>query len=327
MLTSRKSIMYIGTPLIVLILALLPFTGINLSWFQILFTFFIYLSLAQMWNLLAGYGGLISLAQPAFIGIAAYTMAITLWYKLPIPIPIVVLMGGVAAVFMAALISGPVFRFGGGLYFAIGTLMLPVILRYWFNSWTPDPTGKVGGGAGFAIKIPLAIEHFYWIGLTIAFISTAAVFFILRSKYGLGIKAIRDDATAAASSGINVFKVKFFLFVFCAFITGLVGAVYYIFVGYVEPKSAFDITWTINQIVPVVLGGIGIVSGPFVGTAIFIVLYFVLAGDPAVDLFIKGSVVVIVLLIAPEGIAGLFRKVINKRINAGLTRVNKNKIQ
>ena len=299
----------LGAILILLVLLfLLPVVGVQITWLQKLFTFFVFLSLAQIWNLLAGFGGMVSLAQPAFLGFAAYTMAICLWLRLPIPAPGLVILGGVLAALLAVLVSVPVFRFGGGLYFAIGTLLLPTILSNWFNSWTPDPTGRVGAGAGFSIRIPITIQAFYWIGLIVAIMITASVFILMHSKYGLGIRAIRDDSGAALSSGVGVFRVKFYLFVFGAFLTGLVGVIYYMYIGYIEPQSSFNMNWTVNQIVPVVLGVIGTLAGPFLGTIVFIVLYYALSGNPSIDLFIWGGIVVIMLLIDPEGIMGLVRK-------------------
>lgn len=172
---NQRDRLFLGLSILLcILLAVIPLFGIGLGWIQILFTFFIYLSLSQMWNLLAGYGGLISLAQPAFIGLSAYVVAILLWVGWPIPIALAVLLGGLGAGLLAALISRTVFKFGG-LYFAIGTLMLPVILRYWFNSWTPDPAQKVGSGAGFALKTSITLEQFYWIGLLVAVISTGSL--------------------------------------------------------------------------------------------------------------------------------------------------------
>lgn len=304
----RNTLILGATALLLVLFIILPFIGVQITWLQKLFTFFIFISLAQIWNLLAGFGGMVSLAQPAFLGFAAYTMAILLWLKLPIPAPGLVILGGLMAALLAVLVSVPVFRFGGGLYFAIGTLLLPTVLSYWFNSWTPDSTGRVGAGAGFSIRIPITIQAFYWIGLVVAVIITCSVLLLMRTKYGFGIRAIRDDSSAALSSGVNVFRVKFFLFVLGAFLTGLVGVIYYMYIGYIEPQSSFDMNWTVNQIVPVVLGGIGTLAGPFLGTIVFIVLYYALSGNPSVDLFIWGGIVVIMLLIDPEGIMGLVRK-------------------
>lgn len=291
-----------------IILAVVPFAGLSYSWIQIIFTFFIFLAVSQLWNLLAGYAGLVSLGQPVFIGLATYVVAIMLWAEVPLPLLVIIIIGGIAALVFAALISTAVFRLGG-LYFAIGTLIIPEILKFFFNTWSPDPAGRVGGGAGFAIRIPsMSLTDFYYVGLIVAVIVTFITLFILHSKFGLGIKAIRDQVTAAAAYGVDVFKMKFRLFLLTSFLTGLSGIAYYFFVGHIEPVSAYGVNWTMNMIIPAVLGGMGTFLGPFIGTAIFTAMYFLLAGFPAIHLIVKGIIVVVVLITIPGGIVDVISR-------------------
>ncbi|MBW1802149.1 MAG: branched-chain amino acid ABC transporter permease, partial [Deltaproteobacteria bacterium] len=118
--------------IIIIVLAILPVIGIPHEWLLYLFLFFAYLAMANMWNLLAGYCGLISLCQPAFLGLAGYTLVIFTWSGLPFYLGIIV--GGIIAAAFAVVISVPVFRMSG-IYFAVGTLIVPEILRIVFFLW------------------------------------------------------------------------------------------------------------------------------------------------------------------------------------------------
>ena len=150
----------------VIILALLPLVGAPRSWLLYVFLFFIYLAMANMWNLLAGYSGLISLCQPAFLGLAGYTMTIGTWVGIPWWIG---LIGGafVAALF-ALVISVAVFRLSG-VYFAIGTLVVPEALRMVFYLWRPVGGQMHGAGAGYMIKGigDVSTSVIYWLALIV----------------------------------------------------------------------------------------------------------------------------------------------------------------
>src|SRR4030043_156917 len=145
----RRQWGWVSSIILILLLAALPIIGIPRVWFLYIFLFFIYLALANMWNLLAAYSGLISLCPAAFIGLAGYTMAILTWFGWPYYIGII--LGSIAAALFAVLISVPVFRMKG-IYFAIGTLVVPEILRYVFTLWAPVGKPVYGGGGGFLVK-------------------------------------------------------------------------------------------------------------------------------------------------------------------------------
>jgi len=132
---------------------------------------------------------------------------------------------------------------------------------------------------------------------------------ILRSKLGLGLAAIRDNDSTAASSGINVFRLKLYSFVIAAFVTGIAGSIFYIHQAYIEPLSAFNISWTMIAILGVVIGGLRIQVGPIIGAAIVTMLHFLLARYAGISLLIQGTILVGIMLAAPQGIMGLIRKV------------------
>jgi len=299
------------TPLIVatVLLALFPVIGVPQAWLLYLFLFFIYLTLANMWNLLAGYCGLISLCQPAFIGLGGYTLAILVWIGVPIYLGIIA--GAIVAALFAVIISTPVFRLSG-IYFAIGTLIVPEILRIIFLIWRPVGGVLYGKGAGYAVKgasLVSSVES-YWLALIICIVSILCMRYILRSNMGLGLSAIRDNVGTAASSGINVFKLKFYSFIISASITGLAGAVFYISQGFIEPTSAFNVKWTMILILATVIGGIRIEEGPAVGAVIVVFLHFFLARYGGVSLLIQGIILVTIMLLAPQGIMGSIRRAV-----------------
>ena len=296
-------------PLIVaiVVLALFPVIGVPRAWLLYIFLFFIYLSMANMWNLLAGYSGLVSLCPAAFIGLAGYTLAIGSWFGLPWYLGVIA--GSIVSALFAGLISFPVFRLKG-IYFAIGTLVVPEVLRYVFTIWAPIGKPIYGGGSGYTIKgiADVSGSHTYWMALVIGAASIFLMRYILRSKLGSGLAAIRDNEITAASSGINVFSLKLSSFVIAAFVTGLAGAIFYLYQGYIEPVSAFSVRWLVIIILATVIGGEGTEEGPVLGTIVVVVLYFLLARYADISLIIQGSILVVIMLLAPQGIMGFVRK-------------------
>ncbi len=292
---------------IIVVLALFPIIGVPRVWLLYLFLFFIYLTMANMWNLLAGYSGLISLCPAAFIGLAGYTMTIMTWLGLPYYVGI--LPGGIVAALFAILISVPVFRLRG-IYFAIGTLVVPEILRFVFLLWKPVGGAIYGRGAGYTVKGVAGVPQslIYWSSLAIGILSIFIMRYVLRSKLGTGLAAIRDNDGTAASSGINVFNLKLFSFVISAFVTGIAGTIFYVYQGYIEPASAFNIRWLITIMLATVIGGEGIEEGPVVGTIIVVFLYFLLARYAEISLIIQGIILIGIMLLVPQGIMGFLRR-------------------
>jgi branched-chain amino acid transport system permease protein len=303
-LKERATLTILGTAVV---LAFLPIIGMPDTWLLYLFLFFAYLSMVNMWNLLAGYCGLISLCQPAFLGLAGYTLVIFTWSGLPFYLGIV--FGGVIAAAFAAVISVPVFRLKG-IYFAVGTLIVPEILRIVFYLWKPVGGELQGGGAGYMLKgvSGLTLNKNYWFALVIGIGSVLLVRSILRSEMGLALAAIRDNDRTAASSGVNVFGLKAYAFVIGGFVTGVAGAVFFIYQEYIEPASTFNVRWTMTLMIATVLGGMGTQEGPIIGTVIVVALHFLLARYEGISLLIQGIILVAVMLLVPQGIAGTLRE-------------------
>ena len=292
----------------ILLLAALPKLGLPQEWILYVFLFFVYLAMANMWNLLCGYSGLISLCQPAFVGIAGYTLVILVW--IGVPFYVAIAAGGIIAGLFAVLISIPVFRLRG-IYFAIGTLVVPEALRILFLLWRPVGGKLAGGGAGYMLRGMggVTVAHYYWIACVVGIGSFFLIRLILRSKLGLGLAAIRDNDRSAASSGLNVFRLKLYSFVIATFVTGIAGAVFYLYQGYIEPGGAFSIQWTMIPILATVIGGISTEAGPIIGTVVVVFLDFLLARYAGFSMLIQGAILVGIMLLAPQGIMEIGRQV------------------
>jgi len=292
----------------ILLLAALPKLGLPQEWILYVLLFFVYLAMANMWNLLCGYSGLISLCQPAFVGIAGYTLVILVW--IGVPFYVAIAAGGIIAGLFAVLISIPVFRLRG-IYFAIGTLVVPEALRILFLLWRPVGGKLAGGGAGYMLRGmgEVTVAHYYWIAYVVGIGSFFLMRLILRSKLGQGLAAIRDNDRSAASSGINVFKLKLYSFVIAGFLTGIAGAVFYLYQGYIEPGGAFSIQWTMIPILATVIGGIGTETGPIIGTVVVVFLDFLLARYAGFSMLIQGAILVGIMLLAPQGIMEIGRQI------------------
>ena len=135
---------------------------------------------------------------------------------------------------------------------------------------------------------------------------------------GLGLAAIRDNERAAASSGVDTFRIKVYPFLIAAVITGLAGAVFYIYQGYIEPSSTFNVKWTMLILLATVIGGLRTEGGPIIGTIIVVFLYFLLARYAGYSLLIQGIILIVIMLLSPQGIVGIMR---NTRFYRALSRL------
>ena len=266
----------------------------------LIFTLFgLYLSLAQMWNLLAGYTGLISLGQQIFIGVGAYTLAVlTLYFGWPIWLSI--LVGGLLCAGLALLLSIPLFRMSG-VYFAIGSWIVAETLMIWFSNWSYT---KKGMGLFIKAAYKVSIHQVYYASIIIGFCSVLLVYFLLKSKLGLALMAMRDDVGAAEGIGINSFRSKLGCFLIASFVTGITAGVLYLNQVFVQPYSAFGIEWTVRLCFIVIIGGIGTIEGPIIGTLIFVLLQQYLAEYASISMILLGSISVVVMLVFPKGIVG-----------------------
>ena len=269
----------------------------------LLYLVFVNTSLAQSWNLLGGYTGLISLGHAAFFGLGAYATAM-LTAQLNLPFYVAAIAGGLVAAAFSAVISIPTFRFRG-IYFAIGTLVVSEALRIWMINW--EFTGGAQGvhlppGSGTSLK------GFYYIMLVVAAGTTLLLSYVLRTKLGLGLRAIRDNEDSALNMGVNTFRTKLYAFLISAFIAGLTGGIHATKMGSIEPYSIFSAAWTFAAINIVIIGGMGTVLGPILGAIFITYLSDYLADYHTFHLVITGVILILVIRFVPAGIWGQISK-------------------
>ncbi|MDR3305826.1 MAG: branched-chain amino acid ABC transporter permease, partial [Clostridiales Family XIII bacterium] len=259
----------------------------------------LYCTLGQMWNLMAGYTGMVSLGQQIFIGLSGYNVAIFAT-TFGLPFWAGMFCGAAVSVVFAVALSFLLFRMKG-MYFAIATWITSEALKILFTSWK-----FVNMGGGMSIKLrpyPTAFD-IYYISLTLAVGAFLVVFFVLNSRIGLGLKAMRDDDEAAASVGVNIFKSKLICFMMSAFVTGLCGALFYINQGSIFPGPGFGISWTVAAVFIVIIGGIGTITGPIIGAIIYVFLSEYLARYQGYSMIILGIIAIAVIIGLPYGILG-----------------------
>jgi ABC-type branched-subunit amino acid transport system permease subunit len=265
---------------------------------------FILMAMASMWNLLAGYAGLVSVGQQAFVGLGAYFVLILAQHGTNpfLALPVAAVACGVVAVPLWLL----VFRLRGG-YFAIATWVVAsacelVIIRFpSLGSGTGAPLpGMTGLGA------TLLGAYTYWISLAVVVVVVATVFLIMRSRLGLVLTAVRDDEVGARSAGARVSGARRAVFLVAAIGCGAAGALLIISQLDVEPASAFSVQWSAEMIFATIIGGIGTIEGPIVGSIVFFALQHLLSSYGAWYWITFGLVAITVALWAPRGLWGLF---------------------
>jgi len=263
-----------------------------------------FLVLAQMWNLLAGYAGLVSIGQQAYVGLGGYVL-IVLADDLGVDPFLAVPLAGVAAAGFALPTAALVFRFRGG-YFAVGTWAVAEVYRLLIANTT-----ALGRGTGRTLKavFPLARETrelvTYGLAVAVGVGAMAAVYFYLRSRRGVGLMAVRDSEPASESLGVDVFRTRLTVYLIAAFGTGVTGALIYLNLLRISPDAAFSINWTAYTIFIVVIGGLGTLEGPIVGAVVFFLLRELLADYGAWYMILLGSLAVLTMMCYPQGLWGL----------------------
>lgn len=319
--TRTRASTLVALPAIVLVvLAIAAPALVSRGVLQDLFFILTMLTLAQFWNLLAGYGGLVSVGQQAFVAIGAYTLfgAVILWGLDPV---LAIPLAGVAAALLAVPTAFFAFRLQGA-YFAIGTWVIAEVARLLVAQWR-----AVGGGTGtslprdalsdmmlvdvigdlFGARSSAARDMLaYWLAVLLAVATIAGIYALLRTRRGLALAAVRDNAEAAKSVGVDATRMKWFVFVTAAFGTGVAGALIYLQKARISPDAAFSVTdWTAYVIFIVVIGGIGTIEGPILGVLVFYLLQTLLADFGSWYLMILGLIGIAVMLFAPRGLWGL----------------------
>ena len=268
-----------------------------------LLNIFLYITLGSMWNLMSGFTGMTSLGQQTFIGLAGYSLAVmTATYGMSYWVGF--LVGGAVGAAVSLILAVILFRMRG-MYFAVATWVIAEALKTFFTSWTYV---KQGAGMSVSVSPYPSTRTIYFIALTLCIIAMAVIYLLLKSRIGLGLTAMRDDADAASSVGVNIFKSKLLVFVICAIFTSLAGAVFYLNKGNIYPTGGFGISWTVSVVFIVIIGGIGTMAGPVVGAVVYVLLSEVLSKFPGWSNIILGVIAILVILFLPDGIMGTLQK-------------------
>ncbi len=305
---SREAVLVGGLALAIVIFACAPWWA-GRSDLRLFGEFFSLLSLAVLWNLLAGYAGLLSVGQQAFVGLGGYALFIVaakLGLSPYLAFPLAAVTGAVIAAVFAPLL----FRLNGA-YFAIGTWVAAETISLCFGM-----IPELGGGAGMSLPTDVVTQiaatradreaYIYWMLLTMGMGTLIGAYLLLRSKAGLAIMAIRDNALAAGSLGIDIWRTKFMVYVGVAAVTSVLGAVIFLQKLRISPDSAFSVNdWTVYVIFIVVIGGVGRLEGALIGTILFFVTRELLADLGAVYLIVLGVLAIAVMLISRAGVWGI----------------------
>jgi len=307
--STRASRIFTPLALVVLLaLATLPYWG-GPGDMRLVAEMAYYLALAMLWNLLAGYAGLVSVGQQAYVGLGAYAFFYLTGSVGMHVYPAMALAGPIAGL-ISIPVAFAVFRLRGH-YFAIGTWV--VAESFALGASLIEELGA-GSGMSLTPKIVRQVASSrsdretveYWMSLGICVIVFAVVYLILRSRNGLALTAIRDSEPASSSLGVNVFRTKLFIYVATAACTGLVGSLIFLQKLRLSPEAGFSINdWTVVVIFMVVVGGIGTIEGPIIGMLIYIVLRELLADFGSFYLILMGAIAVLIMLKAPGGVWGL----------------------
>jgi branched-chain amino acid transport system permease protein len=272
---------------------------------RVMLQLFMWIALAQSWNLISGLTGYVSFGHVAFFGMGSYTTAILVVKGVAWPLAAVA--GGVMAVVLAFVIGWPCLRLKGP-YFAIAMLGLNEVLRVMASYFE----GLTGGGLGLSLPtLDASVRIYYAMGL-VAVAVTGVTYLIVTSRFGLRLMTIREDEVAAEAMGINTFRYKIYAFLLSAAAPGIVGGLAARDMGYIEPISVFPLVTTITMIVMVLFGGKGTIWGPVLGAVIlFTFQELVWAHFPHAHQVLLGAIIVTVVLLMPRGILGVLQQKYN----------------
>lgn len=285
----------------------------------------LYAGLAQGWNILGGYCGQVSLGHALYFGIGAYVSTL-LFVWLGVPPSLGIFAAGAVAGVAALLVGWPAFRLSGH-YYAIATLVVGEIGYLLFLNWD-----FLGGATG--ITIPFKTESlldlqfrtsklpFFYLTLAYAALAWLLAWLLEGSRLGFVWRAVRDDRVAARSLGVGILPSKLAAAALSGGLTGMGGAIYAQYVGYIDPDSVMTGALSILIALPAVIGGVGTLWGPLLGAAVQVPVSeltrsYLGGSGSGVDLMIYGGLIVLVALARPEGLFGLVAR--KRRLDAGFS--------
>ena len=300
---KRAFLVALGLTLVALAIYPMHGTGYGV---RTMLQLFMWIALAQSWNLISGLTGYVSFGHVAFFGMGAYTAGILIG-TLGWAWPTACLAGGVMAMVLALVIGWPCLRLKGP-YFAIAMLGLNEVLRVIVSYYE----GLTGGGNGLSLPtLHASVPIYYAMGL-VALAVTALTYLIITSRFGLRLMTIREDEVAAEAMGIDTFRHKLYAFLLSAVGPGIVAGLAARDQGYIEPLSVFPLITTITMIVMALFGGKGTIWGPVLGAVVLFALQeLVWAHFIYLHQLLFGAIIVAVVLLMPRGILGVLQQKYN----------------
>ncbi len=307
-LTNFISKIKSALPFVLLIIfASLPAAGLTPNIVRLLFITFIWITTSVAWNLLGGFAGQISFGFAVFYGLGAYTAALMINAGIN---PYLSFMGaGVTAVVSSFFVGLPTFRLRGP-YFAIATIGVSEAVRVVMNN-----VAFTGAASGLRLSEhgPFRQVDHYYTALVLAALSVGVSMLVSNSKFGLALKAIRQDEDAAAALGVNPYTTKLWAHAVAAALTGIAGGVFARYAAYIHPSGVFAFQESVYILLMPVIGGIGTIWGPVLGGVIFgIVEEQLVANFPQIHLLLYGSLLILIVLLEPDGLIGLLRRIFRR---------------
>ena len=299
---TRKTLRWtLGLTVIVVVLAALPWFGTPVIT-QFGINVLILATLAQGWNIIGGYTGYSSFGNSVFFGLGAYGVGIAM-VQFHQPFWVGLFLGLAMAVTFAFVLGVPVLRLKGH-YFAIATLGLAQVMTAIISN-----VPIAGQNVGLVLPLLKSEVLFYELALGLLVLATLTIFWLSRSRFGMGLIAIRENEEAAAVMGVNTTLYKVLAFALSASFTALAGGIYAYYITYIDPAGVFDISLNVKMIIMAVFGGPGSVLGPVVGALILSLLSEVLASQlTSIASLFFGVVIVVAVIFMPRGITDLVQR-------------------
>jgi len=307
-----------GVPFTLVLIAIAVAIFAAGRWFGSSYAFFMgyvvvqYIVLGTAWNILGGYTGYVNFGVTAFFAIGAYSTVV--WHKLVpgMPLPVMIVIGGTLAG-LVGLGTGYLTLRLRGVFFSIATLALAVVVQTLITNWD-----FVGGARGAYVLRPRVapliggeyVQYLFLLMLVMCVIVLATARAIERSSLGYGFAAIRDDEAAAEASGVPTLRLKLIATTLSGGFMGMAGAPLPYYVTYLDPTSGFSLNYAVNAIAMPLIGGTGSWLGPVVGAVLVGGLqeYLRVTISSAVNVLVAGVLMVAFVILAPQGIVGLFQK-------------------
>ena len=273
-----------------------------------------YVVLATAWNILGGYTGYVNFGSAAFFALGAYS-SVAVGKLIAVPVPVLMLAGGVISGIVGLGMGYLTLRLRG-VFFAIGTLALAVVVQTLITNWD-----FVGGSRGAYTIRPMAVpvlgsyvQYLFMVMLILSVVAVSIARAIERSRLGYGFATIRDDEIAAEASGVPTLRLKLVATALSGALMGMAGAPLPYYVTYLDPASGFSLAYAVNSIAMPLIGGMTSWIGPLVGALLLGSVQQVatvsnwFGGHPEINLLIVGLLLIVFVIAAPNGVVGLTRR-------------------